>query len=66
MSVNSIKITAISQDKLLEVLRKSGVKSITKENIQADIAAGLPVNVDGTINVIEYIAWLVRSESYGN
>jgi len=30
------------------------------EAIAADVAAGAPVNADGTINLVHYCAWLVR------
>ena len=33
---------------------------ITAEMIAADIAAGAPVNGDGTINLIHYTAWHVK------
>lgn len=34
-------------------------KEITVGMINADIAAGAPVNPDGTINLIHYAAWLL-------
>jgi hypothetical protein len=59
MPDKSMKISAITPEKLLELLRKSGSRSACIETIKADIAAGAPVNPDGTINLIEYTAWLV-------
>ena len=34
----------------------------TEESIAEDIAAGAPQNEDGTINLIEYAAWLVKGD----
>lgn len=58
MANEPLKITAIEQDKLLEILRKSGSREVSSETIAADIAAGAPVAKDGTINMIEYAAWV--------
>jgi hypothetical protein len=33
---------------------------MTMELLERDIDAGLPVNGDGTINLIEYTAWMIR------
>jgi hypothetical protein len=42
------------------LLRRAGSQYIDDAAIQADIAAGAPVNPDGTLNLIAYGAWLVR------
>jgi hypothetical protein len=34
--------------------------------IRADLAAGAPVNTDGTINLVHYAAWLVKERSGGD
>ena len=57
------KITAITPKKLAEILRKSGSREVSDATIAADIEAGMPVTEDGTINMIEYAAWLVREPS---
>ena len=31
-----------------------------RETLEADIAAGAPVNADGTLNLVHYAAWLVK------
>ena len=31
--------------------------------LEADIAAGAPVNADGTVNAIAYAAWILKGES---
>lgn len=59
------RITAIQQDKLMVILRKSGSREVSSETITADIEAGAPVNEDGTINIVEYAAWLLKEAQHG-
>ncbi|AQT67934.1 hypothetical protein STSP2_01086 [Anaerohalosphaera lusitana] len=66
MSSNAARITAISPKKAAEILRKSGSKFANTETISADIKAGAPVNEDGTINIVEYAAWLVKEDGRGD
>ena len=54
------RITALPPVKVSDVLRQAGARHVSPEAIQADIDAGAPVNADGTVNLIEYAAWLVR------
>ena len=65
MANEPLKITAIDQDKLIEILRRSGSREVSVETFAADITAGSPVNEDGTINMIEYAAWLLREMQRG-
>ncbi len=60
MSEHPVKLTEIRKEDLLVLLKKSGSRKATAETIEADIAAGAPVNNDGTINIIEYAAWLIK------
>ena len=62
----SINITAMYRDKLAEILRKSGSRRVSSDTLEADIAAGAPVNEDGTVNLIEYAAWLLKGADSGN
>ncbi|MGD8453617.1 MAG: hypothetical protein PVJ57_17525 [Phycisphaerae bacterium] len=43
---------------LVRSLNDVGSETVTIEMIKADIAAGAPTNRDGTINLIDYTAWL--------
>ena len=56
----SLSVTALSVPDLVTVLRKSGARRVTAQVIQKDIDAGAPVNADGTVNLIEYAAWITR------
>ncbi len=50
---------------MARVLSASGPKPVTAEMLQADIDDGAPVNGDGTMNLLEYAAWLVREMGAG-
>lgn len=54
---------ALPKETLIEVLRRSGSRTANLERLEADIAAGTPVNADGTINIIAYTAWILKGES---
>jgi len=41
------------------LLSRSTGESVTVEMLQADLEAGAPANVDGTINLVHYAAWIV-------
>ncbi len=49
-----LDLTALSIQDAVRILGISG------ERIQADIEMGLPTNPDGTINLVQYAAWLNR------
>lgn len=52
-------LTALPIEQAATLLRRSGSQRLTAEAIRSDIAAGAPVNADGTLNLIAYGAWLV-------
>ena len=59
---NSLKLTALQPDMLVNILRRAGSRLISAESLAADFEAGAPRNDDGTVNLIEYAAWLVKGE----
>lgn len=59
---NSLKLTALQPDMLVNILRRAGSRLISAESLAADFEAGAPKNEDGTVNLIEYAAWLVKGE----
>ena len=59
---NSLKITALTIEMLVRILKQAGSRLITEESIAEDIAAGAPQNEDGTINLIEFAAWIVKGD----
>jgi hypothetical protein len=59
-SVNPMALTLADAARLLSA---AGGRSITVAMLQADIDLGAPINGDGTINLIQYGAWLVKEAS---
>ena len=59
---NSLKLTALQPEMLVDVLRRAGSRMITAETLAADFEAGAPRNEDGTVNLIEYAAWLLKGD----
>ena len=57
------QITRISIDDALEIFEKLGWK-VTRNMIESDLRDGAPQNDDGTLNLIEYGAWLLKEMSY--
>jgi DNA integrity scanning protein DisA with diadenylate cyclase activity len=57
-----LKITAISVSDLVKLLKQAGSRHVSEAAIQKDIDAGAPVNSDGTINLINYTAYLLKEE----
>ena len=59
---NSLKLTALQPEMLVSILRGAGSRLISSEMLAADFEAGAPRNEDGTVNLIEYAAWLLKGE----
>ncbi len=59
---NSLKLTALRPEMLVNILRRAGSRLISAEMLTADLEAGAPINEDGTINLIEFAAWLVKGD----
>ena len=52
--------TALPLADAARLLSAVGGQVVTAEMLQADVAAGAPTNDDGTLNVAQYAAWLVK------
>lgn len=59
---NSLKLTALQPDMLVNLLKGAGSRLISAELLTADFAAGAPRNEDGTINLVEFAAWIVKGD----
>lgn len=57
---NSLKLTALQPEKLVNLLKQAGSRLISAESLAADFEEGAPKNADGTVNLIEFAAWLVK------
>ena len=62
------KISAVTPEQLVQLLKQAGSRTITEETLAADIEAGCPVNEDGTLSLIDYAVWLMlgTGENAGN
>ena len=54
---------SLTVPELVRALKAAGSRTITEETVNADIAAGAPVNEDGTMSIFTYAAWIVREEN---
>jgi hypothetical protein len=70
MSVSSgngpVSLSRLKIRQIVRVLSKAGGKTVTEKRVKEDIEAGAPVNGDGTVNLVEYIAWLARETASGS
>jgi hypothetical protein len=51
---------------LARILSALGARPVTVELLQADIDAGAPTNADGTLNLVHYVAWLMKEMGRGD
>ena len=61
----SLNPSALSVGDAARILSAAGGQRIDEEMIQADIDAGAPTNIDGTLNLVHYGAWLVKERAGG-
>ena len=52
--------SAIGPADMARLLSAAAGARIDKDQIHEDIDAGAPTNIDGTMNLVHYAAWLVR------
>ncbi len=57
--------TALAVVDAAKLLSAAGGQRINSEMIQTDVDAGAPTNGDGTINLVNYTAWLVKEMATG-
>ena len=50
---------------LARILSAMGPKPVTMAMLQDDVDDGAPTNPDGTFNLIQYLAWLLKKENAG-
>lgn len=61
----AVNITSVAIESAADILTQASQKKFFAETIKADVAAGAPLNKDGTINLLHYAAWLVQQVSNG-
>ena len=55
-----LNVPQMSKADFIQVLRHYGCRTITPEKLDEQIAAGAPVNENGTINIVNYTAWVLK------
>ncbi|MBI1375815.1 MAG: hypothetical protein GC159_24155 [Phycisphaera sp.] len=65
-TAKSLKITAISVEDAAKALASAYGRRVTEEQVRAVADAGGLLRGDGTINLLEYVAYLVREASHGS
>ena len=57
---NHRNLLALTPDQVVDVLVKSGFRSMTLELLHSDFEAGAPRNANGSVNLIHYMAWILK------
>lgn len=65
-ATGSLDPNRLTVEEAAKLLSSAGRKLVTVEMIQRDIEADAPTNVDGTINLVHYAAWIVREVASGD
>lgn len=50
---------------LAELLTKAAGEPVAAADVETDIGEGAPANDDGTVSLVNYVAWLVRELERG-
>lgn len=57
--------TALPIEEVSRVLSKISAEPLTIAQLEEDLDAGAPTNHDGTLNLVQYGAWLLREMKRG-
>ena len=63
---SGLRLTSLSLEDAAQMLTKGGRVRMTAADLKADVDAGVPVNEDGTISLLAYVAWLVKGLADGD
>jgi len=63
---NPLNPTAMTIHDAARLLTTVGGEPIDESTIRADLEAGAPANVDGTLNLVHFAAWLVKEMGRGD
>ena len=58
-----IVLTALKTEQLVAIMKRTGAAAGVEEKIARDLTDGAPTNPDGTIDAIEYAAWLLKERA---
>lgn len=57
---NHRNLLALTPEQVVDVLVKSGFRGMTLELLHSDFDAGAPRNANGSVNLIHYMAWILK------
>jgi hypothetical protein len=60
-----LKPTAIGVPELAQLLTAVSGQVVDVAMLKADLVAGAPANADGTLNLVNFAAWLVKEMASG-
>jgi hypothetical protein len=63
---SSLSPTALELADAAKILSKLFAQPVTEAMLREDIAAGAPTNPDGTLNLVQYAAWLAREVAHAD
>ncbi len=58
-------LSGLTPDLLAGVLSKAFGSEVSPQMIAADVEAGAPVTADGSINLVQYVAWMIAQDIDG-
>ena len=61
-----LNLKALPKESVVRVLKISGSRTISLEQLENDIEAGAPVNENGTIDILAYGAWILKGGINGD
>ncbi len=59
------KLSGQTPEDLAAVLTKAYGSPVEPGMIEADIQSGAPVNRDGSVSLVAYVAWMIKQEHDG-
>lgn len=62
---NRVDPTALTVEQLSKLLTAAGARHADFETIRRHIASGAPVSAGEKVNLVHYMAWLMREVSHG-
>lgn len=60
MSDAPLDPTRLTVEQAAKLLSAAAKVRVPVEHITADLEAGAPTNLDGTLNLVQYCAWLLK------
>lgn len=63
---HSLNPQALSLEDVARILSAAGPKPVTVAMLRDDIDGGAPTNADGTMNLVHYVAWLLKEMGRGD